>query len=124
MLAATTVFRNTPRDTAANWCQRFELDSLASTQRLLADDLQANHNSSSSIAPRMLRTLIVSDCMIIGRDAYTGTPASKKPIRTKGKRNDFLFFRATVSYHPRHWGLPWLWRFDHPRYFWLWLTCL
>jgi hypothetical protein len=34
---------NTPRDAAADWCQRFELDGLASTQRLLSDNLQVNH---------------------------------------------------------------------------------
>ena len=34
---------HTPRDAAVNWCQRFELDGLASTQRLLANDLQVNH---------------------------------------------------------------------------------
>ena len=34
---------NTPRDAAANWCPRFELDGLVSTQKLLADNLQVNH---------------------------------------------------------------------------------
>jgi len=47
--------------------QTLELDDLALTQRLLANDLRV-HNSS--IAPRMLRTLIVRDCVI-------SLPASK-----------------------------------------------
>lgn len=33
----------------------------------------------------------------------------------------YVFFRATVSYHPRHWCPPWFWPFDHQRHFWLWL---
>ena len=68
---------------------------------------------SSSIAPRMLQTLIISDFL---------PPKTKSEL--KETRNDSLFFRATVSYHPRNWCLPWHWRIHHPRHFWLWLICL
>src|ERR1700709_2439252 len=74
---------------------------------------------SSSIAPRMLRTLIVPDF-----------PSPKTKSELKETRNDSLFFRATVSYHLCNWCPPWLGRIQHPRHFqlslwlWLWLICL
>jgi hypothetical protein len=106
---------DTPRDAAANWGQRFELrvwpqhkdkDCLLMTCRRTI-------TPSSSIAPRMLRILIVSDFL---------------PLKTKSElkemRNDSLFFHVTVSYYPCNWYPPWYWRINYPCHFWLWLICL
>ena len=47
--------------------------------------------------------------------------------RTEEPNSDFLsllqqyILHNLHLYHPRHWCLLWLWRFDHPRRFWLWL---
>jgi hypothetical protein len=62
------------------------------------------------IAPRMLRTLIISDFL-----------PSKTKSELKEMRNDFIFFRAIILYHPRNWCFSWPWRIDYPRHFWLWL---
>ena len=80
------------------------------TQRLLANDCRRTITPSSSIAPSMSRTVIVSDFL---------PPKTKSEL--KEMRNDPLFFRATVSYHPRNWCPPWHWHIDHPRHFWLWI---
>jgi hypothetical protein len=98
---------NTPRDVAANWCQRFEF-RVWPRQRLLANDLQANHNSIFFYCAEMLRTLLISDIL---------PPKTKSEL--KEMRNDFLFFRATVLYLPRNWCPLLHWRIDHPRHFWL-----
>jgi hypothetical protein len=87
---------NTPRDAAANWCQRFEL-RVWPRQRLLAKTCRRTITPSSSIAPRMLRILIASDFL-----------PSKTKSESKEMRNDSLFFHATVSYHPRNWCPPYL----------------
>jgi hypothetical protein len=86
------------------WCQRFELDGLASTQRLLADDLQVNHiffycaeNATNIncilLYNNMSRCLRRHSCL-------------QTPFRTKEKRNDSPFFvqqshiiRATGALH-------------------------
>jgi hypothetical protein len=101
---------NTPRDAAANWYQRFELRVWPRHKDCLLITCRRTITPSSSIAPRMLGTLIVSDFL---------PPKTKSEL--KEIRNDSLFFRATVSYHPRNWCRPRHWRIQ--RHFWLWLIC-
>jgi hypothetical protein len=54
-------------------------------------------------------------------------PASRNPVELENRAMIFSSFysnqiiRNLRSDHPRNWCPPWLWRFDHPRHFWLWL---
>ena len=72
---------NTPRDAAASWC-------LASIQRLLANDLQANHNSIFFYCAENATNI---NCIRF--------PASKNQIRTKGneKRFSLLSYNSLIS---------------------------
>jgi len=79
------------RDVAVNWCQRFELRVWPRHKDCLLMTYRRTITPSSSIAPSMLRTLIISDFL---------PPKTKSEL--KEMRNDSLFFHATVSYHPRN----------------------
>jgi hypothetical protein len=93
--------------------------SLASTQRLLANELQVNHDSIFFYCAENATNNIVSDSII-----SLLPPKTKSEPNEKEKRCSTVFFRAAVSYHPRNWCPPRHWRIDHPRHFWLWLLCL
>ena len=68
---------NTPRDAAANRCQRFELRVWPRHKDCLLITCRRTITPPSSIAPRMLRT----NCIRF--------PASKNQIRTKGNKKRF-----------------------------------
>ena len=77
LLALSTSRRwNTPRDAAANWCQRLDL-RVWPRQRLLANDLQANHNSTFYCAENATNI------------NYIRFPTSKSQIRIKGNEKRF-----------------------------------